>query len=290
MSIDGKRRIAAAAFIALLALSVTWPEPVLEVNSVCCHERLSIDTLSFLGREAPSWDVAFWCIAGLLVIAILHSASWSSRDFAGPWRKLKSLRPTPVDTRILIGSIVLSAVAVALTWRFADAPAIAWAEAVNSERLEDVIRLFNRFGGGMNPAMVVLFFIIAGVVYRRLQWVDYGVAMVVAGLAAGLFAQVVKYLVGRARPELWFGPFTHARASATSFPSGHTVGAFALGSVLAMRSGSSVLRIMAVMLAIGVGLARILAFRHWPSDVIASALMGATFGWIATRMVGRVSE
>ena len=54
MSIDGKRRLASAGFIALLILSVFWPSPVVSVNRLCCNASLSVDELSFLGREAPA--------------------------------------------------------------------------------------------------------------------------------------------------------------------------------------------------------------------------------------------
>ncbi len=32
-------------------------------------------------------------------------------------------------------------------------------------------------------------------------------------------------------------------------------------------------------LASAVGVSRVLGFRHWPSDVLASALLGIAFGW-----------
>ncbi|HEY6842701.1 MAG TPA: hypothetical protein VI391_00920, partial [Thermoanaerobaculia bacterium] len=68
MSIDARRAAASWAFVALLILSVFWPAPVIAVNDVCCHAPLSVDDLSFLGREAPSWDVVFWCIAGVFAL------------------------------------------------------------------------------------------------------------------------------------------------------------------------------------------------------------------------------
>src|SRR5258708_37689934 len=83
MSIDAKRRVASAAFLALLALSVFWPAPVIAINDACCHAALRVDNLSFLGREAPSWDVAFWCLAGLLLLAIVLSAPFT---WSGLWR------------------------------------------------------------------------------------------------------------------------------------------------------------------------------------------------------------
>ena len=274
MSIDARRRLAAAAFVALLVLSVFWPEPVVDVNRLCCHALLGVDDLSFLGREAPSWDVAFWCLAGLFALALMHPTG-EKRDTSLP-----RVRVSPAP---LLASIP-AAIVVTLVWRYADAPITAWAERIQSGSVQDWIRITNRLGGGMNPAMVVLFFYLAGVAYSAPRWRQYALQMTLAGAGAGLFAQVIKYAVGRARPELWLGPFQHARASATSFPSGHTVGAFALAGILLFTSPSRALRAVAVVVAAGVGLSRILAFRHWTSDVVASAAIGLIVAWTVSQL------
>src|ERR1044071_8485463 len=159
MSIDAKRRLAAAAFVALLLLSVVWPEPVIDVNRLCCHAALAVDNLSFLGREAPRWDVVFWCLAGLFAFALLHPTG-ERRDYTVPRPRPRfALAPLPI-----VIAFIAAAVLVALTWRFPDAPGAAWAERIQSDALQDAIRLTNRLGGGMNPAMVVAFFYLAGVV------------------------------------------------------------------------------------------------------------------------------
>jgi membrane-associated phospholipid phosphatase len=136
----------------------------------------------------------------------------------------------------------------------------------------------------MNPVLIVAFFLVAGVAYRDRRWVAHALAMGAAGLGAGIVAQIIKHLVGRARPELWLGPMHYAPGSSTSFPSGHTVGAFALAGVLVFGARSRTLRIAALVLAAGVGLSRILAFRHWMSDVTASAVIGLVAAWILTRV------
>jgi undecaprenyl-diphosphatase len=278
-----RRHLAGTAFVALLALSIWWPSPVVSVNRLCCTADLGVDELSFLGREEPRWDAAFWCLAGLFAIALFQSGEWEWREFAEPWRVRRRGLHEILPLR-LAAVAAIGVGAVAMTWRILDAPITAWAERVESDSVEEVIRIINRLGGGLNPALVVLFFLFAGTLYRHRPWSRYGVDMAFAGAAAGVSVQIVKYAAGRTRPELWLGPFHHARISATSFPSGHTVGAFALAGVLLLTSPSKTLRVVAFVLAAAIGMARILAFRHWASDVLASAIIGLLLAWIVTRV------
>jgi membrane-associated phospholipid phosphatase len=289
MNVESKRRYAAAAFVTLLLLSVFWPSPIVSVNRLKFDHDLDVDELSFLGREAPSWDVVFWCIAGLLLIAIVRSAE-PGADRREPLRQLRAIR---FDRSLWRRDALRLAIGIAVTamvWLFLDIPLIAWAEGVQSDFTEDVIRILNRLGGGMNPVIVVVFFLVAGVAYRERRWISYAIAMAMAGLGAGIIAQIIKHLVGRARPELWLGPMHYAPGSSTSFPSGHTVGAFALAGVLIFGSRNVPLRIVAFVLATGIALSRVLAFRHWPSDVTASAVIGLVTAWIVTEAVVRRVE
>lgn len=275
MSIENSRRLAATAFVLLLTLSVVWPEPVVDINRLCCDANLGIDELSFLGREAPSWDWVFWCITGLFVIVLVQRG--------GDYRAVVEEARAVTIRRSHFAALILGAIAVAIVWRWADTPLMAWAERIESRSVDDWIRYANRFGGGMNPVMIVGFFILAGVAYRARHWIWYGIGMALAGAIAGILVQIMKFAVGRTRPELWLGPFHHVRAAATSFPSGHTVGAFALAGILLFHAKSTGLRIVATLLAIGVAVSRVLAFRHWPSDVVASAAIGLICAWSVTR-------
>ena len=98
MSMNAKRHTAAVAFVALLLLALFWPAPVLTVNDVCCHAHLPIDDLSFLGREAPSWDVVYWCVAGIFLIALLQTAE--SRDFGEARRIVRSSVLGPATSEV----------------------------------------------------------------------------------------------------------------------------------------------------------------------------------------------
>jgi undecaprenyl-diphosphatase len=218
-------------------------------------------------------------VVGLFLLVLLQSG----RPDVTPLRDYRSLRPS-VPRRFWIG-VIATVLIVSAVWLLADRVLIGVAEGIQSDWSEAFIRIINRFGGGMNPPMIVLFFLIAGLVYRRRTWIAYSVAMALAGLGAGLFAQILKFIVGRTRPELWLGPFHYARGGANSFPSGHTVGAFALAGVLLFASRSIPLRVTAITLAAAVGAARIMAFRHWPSDVVASAAIGLLAAAAATSSV-----
>ncbi len=279
------RRHASAAFVTLLVLSVFWPSPIVSINLLWIGADLDIDHLSFLGREAPSWDVVFWCIAGLLLFGIVQSARGA--DPGLPLRLLRTMRLERGDWgRAAIG-LAAGAVLTLLAWVSFDVPVLAWAEGIQSDPLESAIRILNRLGGGMNPVMIVAFFLVAGIAYAEQRWVGYAIAMGAAGLGAGLVAQIVKHLVGRARPELWLGPAHYAPGSSTSFPSGHTVGSFALAGVLLFASSNTTLRVTAVALAAAVAMSRVLAFRHWLSDVLASAAIGLISAWLAWRALRR---
>src|SRR5687767_634406 len=113
MSIESKRRYAAAAFVTLLILSVFWPSPVVSMNRLWVHEELDVDDLSFLGREAPSWDAVFWCIAGLLLLAIVGSAD-ASADPRGVLSQIRSVRFEPAIARRAALGLLAGVVATAI--------------------------------------------------------------------------------------------------------------------------------------------------------------------------------
>jgi undecaprenyl-diphosphatase len=61
-----------------------------------------------------------------------------------------------------------------------------------------------------------------------------------------------------------------------SFPSGHALNAFAIGSVIALAFPNIAVPVLAV--AASVGASRVVLGLHWLSDVLAGAVGGALIG------------
>ncbi len=108
--------------------------------------------------------------------------------------------------------------------------------------------------------------------------------------AAGILDQIVKNIACRARPSapgggLFFATFPCFPASYAyaSFPSGHATTAFAAAVILAAwhpRRAGTFLGVAAL-----VGLSRIVLGAHFPSDVLAGALLGSGTALAACRSV-----
>jgi undecaprenyl-diphosphatase len=114
-----------------------------------------------------------------------------------------------------------------------------------------------------------------------------GVA-VSAGLANSLLV-LTKRRVHRARPcetvrpaHFDVDPLTWFEADRFSFPSGHALNAFALGSVIAL--GYPLVAVPVLLLAASVAASRVVLGLHWLSDVLVGAFVGAVIGtsvWLA---------
>ncbi len=110
--------------------------------------------------------------------------------------------------------------------------------------------------------------------------------------ASGLFADILKPMAGRLRPEVLLSRnlygFTGigAHADHWSFPSGHSVTAGALAFALAILYPR--LRAVWIAAAASIAFSRIALDRHYLSDVLAGLYIGVTFAWaIAVGMRSR---
>ena len=111
-----------------------------------------------------------------------------------------------------------------------------------------------------------------------------GKSLLYGQAAAGIGAQVIKHIIGRARPRLggelsFIGPTFQKHYD--SFPSGHSASAFCFAAVLSHYYPRY--RPAYYAMAVLVGAARIESTSHFPSDVLGSALLGLITAKLLTR-------
>lgn len=118
-------------------------------------------------------------------------------------------------------------------------------------------------------------------------------ALALCAMILGLLVTnvTIKPLVERARPwTIWPIDPLVTEKDPNSFPSGHTCAAFAAGMIwmraLPWRWG----RIAAVVAAVLMGLSRLYVGVHYPTDVLAGAVIGSLCAWAAWKAYQIIEE
>ncbi len=147
--------------------------------------------------------------------------------------------------------------------------------------LDSVYPFINYVSNGVSLiALIILFFILAVFYNKRLY--EKGTALFIGFVATGLSVQILKHLIGRARPKLtdsfiMIGPSW--KSGYDSFPSGHTAEAFCFAYILSQYYPKY--RIFFYLCALLVGAGRLKVPSHFLSDVFAGAVFGLFMGKLA---------
>ncbi|MCF8041188.1 MAG: phosphatase PAP2 family protein [Desulfarculaceae bacterium] len=135
--------------------------------------------------------------------------------------------------------------------------------------------------GGVQLAGAVAFIALA-IWARSLRWRSIGISCLWAVAVSGIMVQVIKHLVGRARPRTGLAADTllglTMNSDMHSFPSGHTATSFALAAWLATRYPEY--GVVYYGLAVYISLGRIISGSHYASDVLGGMALGLMVGWI----------
>lgn len=144
-----------------------------------------------------------------------------------------------------------------------------------NDRLADATVLYGDAAG------IILFaggFYATGLFTRNTWLRETGLLAGTSILLSGAVSTITKSLVGRARPYTGLGnhefkPFTLSDEDYLSFPSGHTVVAFSISTVLSRRIGNLWATIGLYALATGTAASRTYTRHHWLSDVVCGGVL-----------------
>jgi membrane-associated phospholipid phosphatase len=203
-----------------------------------------------------------------------------------------SVRQIPFH-RLLIVIAVLLLVPAALI----DEHVAAW---VHTHKLGDVLRISRwakiiKWPGDFRFTLAV-----GGIIllfhFKRWRGV---IAMLMGGVFAGAFYTLVKWSVGRTRPfpqniapvpAFEFHPFRNGfkglwSANNQAFPSGHACLAFSTAVALAVLYPRG--RYLFFLIAMFVGIERVMEGAHYPSDAVGGAVFGILSAYLSIELIGR---
>ena len=179
---------------------------------------------------------------------------------------------------------VILIVGAALIWLFygpLDIAVIRWSEAHRATWIKPVSAFISEFGviTGWLVASILLWFYLRYKA-KKIAWADRVRFFFLSVAATGLAVIPLKLLFGKARPSKLFDDNLYGfqwfaapdAYGLHGFPSGHTTTAFSVATALALIFP----RFAPIFLtgAVIVGLSRIGVLYHYPSDVVAGAMLG----------------
>ena len=172
-----------------------------------------------------------------------------------------------------------------------DLPVLDWIQAhLQSGFMDQFMPFITKFGDHGTFWMIV-----AALLFIFPKTRKTGLGMAIAMMIGLLVCNVtLKPLVGRIRPyDLQLQEFgitiqlLGERMHDFSFPSGHTIASFEAAVVLLKNSKK--MGIPAMILAVLISFSRLYLYVHYPTDVIASVILGTLFALIGNALAGLIA-
>ena len=165
-----------------------------------------------------------------------------------------------------------------------DEQALVWiAEHLRCGLLDPLMKLYTQLG---NSGML---FIVLGLVLLLFKPTRKAGFSALCAMLIGLVVVnfTIKPLVARDRPWLVIEDFVNLvpEHDPNSFPSGHTNAAFAFALAVCVSAQKKWLKVAAVCAAVVMGLSRLYVGVHFPSDVLAGAVIGSLCGLLGALAV-----
>jgi len=184
-----------------------------------------------------------------------------------------------IASAIAVG--VITAIVVMHPYLQLDATVERNVQATNLDPLTLTFPFFTWLGGpGGIPMQIVVILLV--LLLNRRAWF-----LALAALAGGLWYEAIVHLVNRPRPLVGQILRVTEHPGSTSFPSGHIIFITISAAVLMLCLGHRYLPrwarpigwVVVAVVVVAVGLDRIYAGTHWPSDVLAGLLIA--IAWLS---------
>jgi membrane-associated phospholipid phosphatase len=174
---------------------------------------------------------------------------------------------------------VISLTLMVLSYLYLDRQVAVWCHAHLSEQDHLFFRNITQFGESTYYLIGFTFaFVNFKFMLKRPRWAARFLFLFTSVAVSGIAVNIIKVIAGRFRPSEFFingdygFTFFQLSRAMTSFPSGHTVTAFALATAISHLWPR--LSIPAWIFAISIGISRIAIGAHYPSDVLGGAFIG----------------
>jgi len=164
--------------------------------------------------------------------------------------------------------------------RFIRSLNIAQTDHLANPWLAHLSNIGDRLGNGESLVVISIAIGAIGLLLKRADWKTAGWQSLLAHGIAGVVSNLMKHLIGRARPKFMHSGtlelFPVSGSGWDSFPSGHATASFAVATVLAMKWPK--LRYPILVIPCAIAASRIVRGSHFLTDVAAGALFGYLIG------------
>ncbi|MDO4916216.1 MAG: phosphatase PAP2 family protein [Rothia sp. (in: high G+C Gram-positive bacteria)] len=199
-----------------------------------------------------------------------------------------SVLPTAPQRALMIASGIFLVALIALVATGVAQPldlgVLSWSMGI---RTAGISALMLALTTAFTPALMVVYSFVVATLFAVTQRSFKLWFAIFGGVGVtSVLGQVIKHLVGRARPEL---AYQIVHETDLSFPSGHATGIAALATALCLglylaggsRPMTRLITAASTILAVLVCTSRIYVAAHWSTDVFAGAALGvsATIAW-----------
>lgn len=158
---------------------------------------------------------------------------------------------------------------------------------ITVNRIHSLDHLFLFITNTAKPIVILIFILllVTGILKKNNKLKLTSLQIFCSLIAATILTIALKHIVGRPRPYITYPWIWHAATKTNpSFPSGHTAVAFVIATILSLNFHKKYIVIPVFVWAALVAYSRLVLGMHYPSDVLAGAIIGTASSWLVYKI------